>query len=195
MAYSLNSVPLAGKVFLTSAVLSLLIVGLLYGETQHVLRSSANDPQIQEAQDIAATISRDGLPANKVPSFTVDMKNSLNLFVNVYDSSGAVVGGSGLLDGKVPVPPQGVFTTAKRTGENRLTWQPQPGVRIATVVTPYQGRDSGFVVVGRSLKETEVREHDTLIMALIGWIIMVIASAILSALFFRKKPAHEHHTA
>ena len=40
-----------------------------------------------------------------------------------------------------------------RRGEDRLTWQPEPGVRSATVVVHYQGAQAGFVMAGRSLRE------------------------------------------
>ncbi len=38
-----------------------------------------------------------------------------------------------------------------------MTWQPERRVRIATVVVRYEGRESGFVLAGRSLREVEER--------------------------------------
>ncbi len=52
-----------------------------------------------------------------------------------------------------------VFCTvsASRVGEDRITWQPEPGIRSAVVVVHYTGATPGYVMAGRSLREVEWR--------------------------------------
>ena len=53
--------------------------------------------------------------------------------------------------------PAGVLDYVKANGEDRITFQPQPGVRIAAVIVPVSGAKPGFVLAGRSLREVENR--------------------------------------
>jgi hypothetical protein len=48
----------------------------------------------------------------------------------------------------------GVLDYMRQHGEERVTWQPEKGVRMATVVVRY---DKGFVLAGRSLREMEIQ--------------------------------------
>lgn len=48
----------------------------------------------------------------------------------------------------------GVLDYMRQHGEERVTWQPEKGVRMATVVVRY---DKGFVLAGRSMREVEIR--------------------------------------
>jgi len=54
----------------------------------------------------------------------------------------------------VPVYPTGVMDYVRKNGQDRVTWQPEVGIRMATVVVPY---NNGFVLAGRSLTEIEKR--------------------------------------
>lgn len=183
------------KIFVTIAIFSLIVASFIYGEVQHVLRSTANDPQIQAAEDIASAIRKGDTPKNKVPNYSIDIDKSLSVFVIIYDNSGNPIASSGMLNGKIPIPSKGIFDLVKNNGEDRFTWQPQDGVRIAAVVTRYEGQDSGYVLVGRSLKEVAAREHSALLMAFLGWIVLVMAGTSISFLFFHNetKPEHHHH--
>ncbi len=45
------------------------------------------------------------------------------------------------------------------SGENRITWQPRPDVRIASIILYYHSAVSeGYILAGRSLREIEKRE-------------------------------------
>lgn len=149
-----------------------LICGLFYFLEQQHLRISANDPQIQLAEDISAALSQDR-PLESVLSLNtrIDLSKSLAPYVNFYDSKGQPAAGTGFLDNKLPTIPAGVFTYTKTHGQDRVTWQPRAGVRQAIVVRSYQSKnDSGFVVVGRSLREIENREtilFRTIVIALV----------------------------
>jgi hypothetical protein len=65
--------------------------------------------------------------------------------------------------------PSGVLEFARTHGGHRLSWQPRRGVRQALVIAPVAGK--GFVVAGRSLRETEARKQQVLQLVGIAWAI------------------------
>ena len=129
----------------------------LYVVAQQTWRAAANDPQIQLARDAAAALAA-GRPVDAVvPRETVDMERSLAPFLIVFDAGGRVLAASGSLRGNAPGVPQGVLEYVRERGEDRITWRPIGGVRIASVIVAYSGSQQGFVLAGRSLEETENR--------------------------------------
>lgn len=171
---------------LPGALVLTVACGIAYLETQQQLRSSANDPQEQLAEDGAHALDAGAAPASLVQQGsaaaslagpgTVDVATSLAPFVAVYDLSGSVLATNGELDGAAPVPPAGVLTSASSSGRDAVTWQPRPGVRIATVVVPWTG---GTVLAGRSLRLVEQREDVALALAAFAWIAGVVALAMI----------------
>jgi hypothetical protein len=71
--------------------------------------------------------------------------------------------------------PIGALDSARRSGQNTITWQPLSGVRIAAVIVPWRG---GTVLVGRSLAPTENRENDLLQVVAILWILGLLVLAV-----------------
>ena len=130
---------------------------MVYAAVQQVYRSSANDPQIQMAEDAAARLAAGAPPETVVAGEPVDMARSLAPFMIVFSDSGAPVAASVRIEGRVPALPAGVLTAARSVPEQRLTWQPRPGVRSAIVIRHYGGASPGFVLAGRSLREVEQR--------------------------------------
>jgi hypothetical protein len=165
--------------FLPVAVLATLCCGLVYAAVQQDLRSGANDPQIQLAEDAARALDAGEPAAGLVGSATVDIETSLAPFVAVYDPAGGVVATDGRLDGHYPVPPIGVLNHARQDPPNMVTWQPRPGVRIATVTVAWRG---GTVLAGRSLREVERREDQALLIAGAAWLAMLVALAVAAVL-------------
>ncbi|SRR5258706_2167085 len=164
-----------------------MICGLVYGSIQHVLRMSGNDPQIQIAEDTAQMLNSGEDPKKIIPITKVDIETSLSPFVAIYDSHAVPLATSGFLNDAAPAVPEGVFAYTKVNGENRLTWQPRPGVRQAIVVTPFK---NGFVIAGRSLREVEKSEDDLFTQVSIAWISMVgftLLSFIFSSIFRKGK--------
>ncbi|MBJ7596370.1 MAG: hypothetical protein JF886_16195 [Candidatus Dormibacteraeota bacterium] len=154
--------------WLPFAVVITFAAGVAYGLDQQNLRSAANDPQIQLAEDAGARLDA-GAPASSVvptSSVPVDIARSLAPFVIVYDAGDKPLASSGRLDGTVPVPPQGVSASA-RVAEDRVTWQPRNGVRIAAVVVAFHG---GTVLAGRSLRVVEQRADDALAVTATLWL-------------------------
>lgn len=159
---------------IVAAQLPLLLVAtfillLVQVTTQGVYRNLADDPQILIAEETAQNLSSGILPKEKLSNNVVDIEKSSSTFVVAYDSNLEPVAGSGYIDLKLPTPPLGVFDSALATGENRITWEPRDNLRIAIVVRPIEGKFNGFVLVGRSLTETETRITDLNRQLVVGW--------------------------
>jgi hypothetical protein len=152
-----------------------VLCGLIYAETQQQLRQAANDPQIELAEDAASKLAGGVSAASLLPTTTVDMATSVAPFVIVYDENDTVIASSATLDGTTPRLPVGVLSSARSTREDRVTWEPSPSVRIAAVVVPYPG---GVVLAGRSLRDVEIRESDSLGIAAAGWLAAEVAITV-----------------
>ena len=176
------------KIWFPLAVLTTLFCGLVYASVQQNYRQSANDPQIQIVQDTVATINSGFSPKDAVFRNTVDISKSLAPYVIIYDASGKPIVSGAVLDGKTPNPPRGVFDFAKKFGENRFTWEPKKEVRSAAVLAYYKGKESGFVLAGRSLREIEIRETRLEIQVGVAWIVILVLTliaVIISELFLK----------
>ena len=130
------------------------LTGFVYVTAQQLLRLGANDPQNQLARDAASALVDGRDPMSLLPTGPVEISASLAPFGIVYDSAGSVLASTAVLHGQVPELPAGVREFAHDHGEDRVTWQPEPGVRVAAVVVPFEG---GTVLIGRSLEEVEQR--------------------------------------
>ena len=180
----MNPLPVrrAAAVFLPLACVATLLCGLLYAVVQQDLRSGANDPQLQLAEDAARALDGGAGPASVVGSPPVDIAASLAPFLEVFDASGNVLASSARLDGRDPVPPIGVLDHARTSSPNAVTWQPRAGVRIASVTVAWQG---GTVLAGRSLREVERREDRLLLLVGAGWAGTMVALVVVSVLTAR----------
>ena len=146
------------KRWLPLAIATAGLCGLVYLTVQQSLRMGANDPQIQMAEDAASNLNSGASVESVVPSTQVEIANSLAPFLIVFDDSGKVLASSATLHGAVPIYPSGVLDYTRQKGQDRVTWQPEVGIRMATVVVGYK---NGFVMAGRSLREIEIRESNT----------------------------------
>ncbi len=164
--------------FLPLAVLATLLAVLVYLVAQQGLRSGANDPQRQLAEDAAGALDAGDDPAAVTGPGRIDVARSLAPFVVVFDAGGRVLATSGTLDGAEPVPPIGVLEHAAVDVPNVVTWQPRDGVRVATVTARWSG---GTVMAGRSLRDVERREDQALLLVAAGWAATLAALAIASA--------------
>jgi hypothetical protein len=165
----------AAIVWLPLAVVTTCVAGLVYAAVQQDIRRSADDPQVQLAEDAASRLDA-GAPASGVlPSGTVDMRRSLAPYVMVFDRRRRVLAASAVLDGRGPDFPVGVFDSVPASGEDRITWAPRPEVRSAAVVTTWKG---GFVVAGRSLRTAEQREDSLRALVAVTWLAALALSAL-----------------
>ena len=164
------------------------LAGLVYLTVQQNLRQGANDPQIQIAQDVAGQLDNNKSPVDINPNLgnsdKTDISKSLGVFITIYDETGKPTSGTGLLHRELPKLPQGIFTYTKKHGEDRVTWEPETGVRNALIVVPY---NKGFVAVGRSLLEVENRSIQMLEITFLAWLVTTITTLILALAFDRLK--------
>jgi hypothetical protein len=185
VCYSQNMIKKISN-FVILIVVVTVIFGSIYGVGQQVLRLSANDPQVQIAEDLAVRLNT-GKPAT-VPSLdeNVDIRTSLAPFFIIFDASGKPISGTGTLDGKLPTPPKGVLDYAAEHGNNRITWQPDKNIRIAAVV---QKSNSGTILAGRSLREIEEREDKISLIALAGWLASILFMCLYGVIHFKQQKA------
>ena len=158
--------------------------GLVYLTIQQSIRYSADDPQIQIAEDIGKMLDNGRLPADFNTAEKTDITKSLGTYLTIYDTSGKPVVGTGVIGSDLPTLPIGVFQYTKAVGEDRITWQPLPEVRSALVVVSYK---DGFVAVGRSMREIEIRESRILQFSIIVWLVNIFFTFIVALAFQKMK--------
>jgi hypothetical protein len=169
-------------------VLAIIVLGFAYVAGQQILRQGANDPQVQMATDAAAALGRGAsAPAIVSSGAQIDIAESLSPFIMIFNSKGAVLQSSGVIKNMPPAPPRGMFTYLQKHNERRFTWEPAHGVRIAAVAIAVKGHGDGFVLVGRSLAETEKREAALFGKFFIAWL-MALAAVVGGYIFHKKLP-------
>ena len=191
---SLIGCVIIGRMTLTKKSVFKIVFGLtiltiffltIYTASQQVLRQSGYDPQIQMAEDTATALSggfavpADFMPASRQP---FDMSQSIAPFTMIFDENGTLLESSANLAGKIVLPPAGTFDYTKTHSEDRFTWQPQAGARFAVILKYYGGARPGFVLVGRSLREVEIRTENLLKIVGLAWFASVVI-LILKYLF------------
>jgi hypothetical protein len=157
--------------WLTLAIITTSLSGLIYSTVRQSIREAADDPQIEMAEDTAAALNAGIRPQSIIPAGRINIADSLAPYLIIYNQSGYPLISSGELDNRIPVPPAGIFKAATANNKNRITWEPEPGVRSAVVIVPFKGSPSGFVLAGRSLRETEKRIARIFHMVVWGWLI------------------------
>jgi hypothetical protein len=179
------------RAWIPLAAAVVVVIGVAYVISQQTLRLGANDLPVQLARDAALALEKGADPANVLPPGPVEISASLAPFGLVYDDRGNVRASSGVLHGAVPQLPEGVRVYAQAHGEDRITWQPEPGVRIAAVVMPYSGAGGGTLLMGRSLEEVE-RRIDLVGELALGGIVSGVVGLFLVVLatewVFRRRP-------
>ncbi len=168
------------------ALVSTLLCGGIFMMTQKILRQDANDPQIQLAYDIAYQISHGAEVANFINGNKIEVTKSLSSFVILYDNSFQRIGSNALLNGHEFNIPAGVLKYTAENGEDRVTWQPQSQIRLATEVLRIDGNKPGFIVVGRSLREVENRVNTLLVKVFCGWLVILLTSVLLTIVLEKK---------
>ncbi len=159
------------------AILAVLFSGAIYATGQQILRQGANDPQIQMAEDAAAQIAS-GKQVS-IDETKVDIASSLAPFMILYDGDGKVTQSNALLHGQTPTVPPGVIDYVKTHHEDRFTWQPEPGVRLAAVMVSSNSEHAGFALAARNLGEVEKREDRLLL----GAVALLVASLLVIGAF------------
>jgi len=167
----------AALIWIPLAVVISALTVTVYASVQQVVRLGANDVLVAMAEDAAARLDSDATADSLLPAGTVDLARSLSPFLMIFDAQGNLIASSASLHGQEPPVPPGVLAAARERGQDRVTWQPEAGVRSAIVVVP-AGR--GFVLAGRSLRLVEQREDVLGRLALALWGLSLIAAAIVA---------------
>ena len=170
-------------IWLPIVVATTAVCGLVYVTVQQSLRQSANDPQIQMAEDAADALVAGASAESVVSSNHVDVARSLAPFTVVYNDNGQVIASSGMLHRQPLKLPAGVLDDVRIHGDSRLTLQPESGVRIASVIVKYDGDRPGFVLSGRSMREIESRTSQIRIFVAIAWVVVVGVSFLVISTF------------
>lgn len=118
-----------------------------------------------------------------MPTGEVDIARSLAPYLMVFDPNGNVQASNAVLHGQVPNLPKGVFDYTRQHGEDRISYQPEPGVRSAVVVVAVNGGRDGFVLAGRSLREVEKRVDQLTLTTGLLWALAMAASLGLVGFF------------
>lgn len=188
--------------WLPFAVLSIIFAGLVQVTVQQNYRMSANDPQIQIAEDVAGALNA-GNPIENVfaGNIRVDATKSLAPFVIAFDGTGKIIASTVSFGSQTLTPPPAGVFDAKQWGksfgpkdQNRFTWQPKAGVRIAAVMTKYHtDKLSGYVLAGRSLQEVENRESQLIMLVGLGLLASLFGSlAVIWGLeYWKKRMKHD----
>jgi hypothetical protein len=165
------------RVWLPVAAGVTILAGFGYGLVQQDIRTSADDPQWQMAEDAASALAADPT-ALVVSTANVDMNKSLAPYLITFDLHGNITAASVELGGTTPSPPLGSVTAARTTGSpNAFTWEPSPGVRQAAVIVAYK---NGYILGGRSMRLVEERESAIEQVAVAGWLAALIGSAAVA---------------
>ena len=170
------------KAWLPSVLVISALCGVIYLTIQQTLRLGGNDPQIQMAEDAAAALEAGASADSILPAGKVDIAASLAPYLIVFDANGRAVASNALLNGSIPSVPEGVLEYAREHGEDRVTFQPEQGVRSATVVRAAAGGQKGFVLAGRSLREVEKRVDLLGLQVGVGWLVTSAAALVLVTL-------------
>ena len=171
------------RIWLPIAVAVTAVSGLTYVAVQQNYRNSLDDPQLQLATDGAARLDAGAAPESVATSPTIDAEQSLAPFVIVLGAQDNVLATGATLGSGGAVPPAGVLAAARANGTNRVTWQPRPGVRIASVSAA--AKDGRVVVAGRNMRAVEARIDDLGKITALAWgaaLIGVLIATVIAEL-------------
>ena len=159
------------------AALATALSLLVYLAVQQVGRQTANDPQLQIARDAAVALGAGQHAAALTSGSQIDIGRSLSPWITITDEEGKIIASSGRFHGELRTVPAGVFEVARSIGEERVTWQPERGVRMATIVI--HNPKGGFVVAGRSLQESEWRTSHYGSLVFAGWMATLVGLLVV----------------
>ncbi len=162
------------------------ICALIYGAVQQTYRQNLNDPQIAIAENAAIALEAGAKPEELMPVGTIDIIRSLSPWFGIYGMDKKPLASNAVFHDTTPTPPEGVFDAARNgqgkwnvlrtpnvSNQNRVTWQPESGVRQALVVVAYK---DGYIVAGRNMREVEARVDVLTKQIAIGYAVLLLAT-------------------
>ena len=159
---------------------------LTYLVTQQVIRVGANEQPAQLAAETSINLESGQDAKDAIPPKITDITKSLGTFVMIYDKDKKLIAYSGMMGKSEPVYPKGILGNLDRVGEERVTWQPQAGLRFATVALK---TDNNYIVAAQSLFEREKLVDVIGKLILAAWLACFIFSSVVMVIiyFFIKK--------
>ena len=124
-----------------------------------------------------------GSPPGSVLPAAIDMASAPAPFIIVFDSQHRVLASSGHLNGRTPGLPAGVLAWVTSHGQDRITWQPGPGLREAAVIEPYGGLHPGFVLAAQSLQGISGQQRSLTWSIAYFWLAAFAISFLIARLF------------
>jgi hypothetical protein len=155
---------------IAAIVVATVLFGTIYVVAQQLDRQGANEAPLRLASQVAAEL-REGQTTTVDAQPHVDLSRSLAAFVVVEDAQGSATSGSGFLKGALVSLPTGVLANAAKNGQDNVTWQPQAGLRFATVTLKVGDQ---FVTAGQSLKPSEDRDGNIQLLVGFGWLVSML---------------------
>lgn len=168
------------RLWLAVVGVATLVLGANYAMVQQSTRLSADDLPLTTAQVAKQELQGGSSASDVVPTLKTNLQNDTSVFMIITDNSKHVIASSAVLDGKTPLPPNGVFSFTSTHGTDHFTWQPRDGVRLATRVETYgKSPDDGFIITGQSLKPYENRISTYTALAFAAWLAVLAWSYLL----------------
>lgn len=155
---------------IAAVIVATILFATVYVVAQQLDRQSANDEPLRLASQVAAEL-REGQTTTIDAQPHVDLSRSLAVFVVVEDAQGQSTNGSGFLRGSLVSLPSGVLASAAKSGRDNVTWQPESGLRFATVTLKVGNQ---FVSAGQSLDPTETRDGAIMLLVGAGWLVSML---------------------
>jgi hypothetical protein len=166
--------------WIAAAVLATLATGTVWLSYGLSLRSGGDREALQLATSKAEKLTSGSRPGS-VTGPVINIATARAAFVIVYDAEHHVLASSGRLSGRTPALPAEVLAWVATHGQDRITWEPEPGNREAAVVEPYGGPHPGFVLAAQSLRHVSAEQRT------LTWMIACIWLTALAISFLSVK--------
>ena len=167
---------------------SVLLLGV-YVVNQQILRRGADDQPGQIVARVRGEVAHGADAATVLSGPKQELSSpewlaGKSAFGAVYDADGKVVASDATLWGELPQPPQGIFGIIRDRGWDKVTWQPQRGVRVALTGLPLPG--GGYVLAGQSLIPGEARTAQ--FSTLMRWVwLAMLAGCVVGMVLLRRR--------
>ena len=159
-------------------IAGIFTAGCTYVSFQQIERNNANGHAAMTAKQVIYELENGKSLQEALPVDT-NISTTITPFVFVYDNNKNLVASSS--DNSDIVYPNSCLEQIDKTGENRVTWQPEKGLRFATVGIKYK---NGYVIGAYSLSESENTTSHFTITLLIGCILYAALYAILLLIYY-----------
>jgi hypothetical protein len=172
--------------WVAATIIITLIFGSVYATLQQFGRRLANAAPAAAA---AAQVQQWGSGPTTEPR--LELTADSGIFVMVFGDGNKPASSTVMLHGELPVIPAGVLETARTLGSDTVTWQPEPGLRMAVMARKAPG---GVVVAGQSLTPFEDSDRMSQLFLAAGWAgsMVVLAGAYGATALARRRQGGEH---